>query len=208
MRSKASIQSILKSHPGLEGLLPAEGATSGITNILTTSMKDSKARVDSMRSPIQSSPVTAAGPLLTSTESDAVTAALNSDASKYVESIMTTGGSLVSIPHVHRTATSDVMAAEALASFGQDAHGDHGDSRGDSRSSANSSRPASRITKKQIKDTNNHILRFKKGEWQYANVPEAVVQKELAGTELREIQENLEIIAEEKARGEPIKWHV
>jgi hypothetical protein len=169
------------------------------TNITTTSAVDASSKKAAMLAtwPNNSNTPLIGSSLLASTSStypDDVAVALGTDAAKYVGSIMTTGRSLVSIPHVHRALdidgdvrVPDLLEAVALA---DDNH------------------PKSRFTNKQLKE-NQSMLRFRKGEWQYqTHQSEYDVSSELMNTDTRNIQQSLEAIAEEKARQEPVKWHV
>ena len=52
----------------------------------------------------------------------------------------------------------------------------------------------------------NHVLRYKNGDWCYADQPEGSIKAELADTDLREIQSNLNEIQQERSSKEPPKW--
>ena len=204
MRNMSGIQSLLKSHPALEGLLPTPMAgVRGTTNVVTASASLSKVRQFAMQDPdldhlaMLNTQSIAAERL---EESKMITAAVNADAAKYVGAILTTGHSLVSIPHVYRSLDVDGDAAKPdslTASSGGDSGG------AVARSPAG---PTSRVSKKAIKE-NKSMLRFRQGEWQYqSHQSEADVVDELNATDLRSIQQSLATISDERARNEPIKW--
>jgi len=207
MRNMAGIQSLLKSHPGLEGLLPTQGVArplSPMTNIVTSSGLHAQSHKASMleknsfsdRRPL--TPVKNAQSLSAHLASVEMGKQLLADASQYVGSIMTTGRSLVTLPHVERELDidGDRRKAESLE---------------DMLRTAQSSRPASRLSKKDLKEMANRksMLRYKNGEWKYqSHLSEEATIRELAETNLGEIQQSLEEIAEEKARNEPPKWYL
>jgi len=219
MRNMAGIQSLLKSHPGLEGLLPTQGVArplSPVTNITTTSGLHAQAHKAAMlernsysdRRPL--TPVKNAQSLSAHLTSLEIGKQLRADAMQYVGSIMTTGNSLVSIPNVERELDidGDRRRAEALEDL---LHTPQAEGKDGRVSSKQSSRPNSRLTKKDMKEkaNNTSMLRFKNGEWKYqSHLSEEATMQELAETSLSEIQQSLEGIAEEKARNEPEKWYL
>ncbi len=210
VQSKNSITSLLKSHPMLAGLLPQVSPQNSPkkivanSNIVTTTMQNAKSLVDIMKGGV---PIPNASSIDCNYDnaSDKVdmSSELYANAAKYVGSIMSTSGSLESIPKVHMTLTGDVATAiemEKLHDLSVPNTADTNASRG--------SRPSSRITKKLIAETKNSTLRFKQGEWRYTNQTDAEINEELAATDIREVQQSLDAIQEERIRNEPVKWHV